>query len=157
MLPMTVLNNSGSLSLASPSSPTPEFSLEHHLKEMDIEDECWSPSPSFNDTKKVELITSSNKVLKANELKDSANVIDNHSAPPPMTTNKNSIAAITKVYDVDENTPMEKSHGGKESIIPRFYYAKGEPNARRLASERNRERMVSKQTCFLTFLYTIQS
>ncbi|KAH8550214.1 hypothetical protein BGW37DRAFT_558280 [Umbelopsis sp. PMI_123] len=148
MLPMTVLNNSGSLSLASPSSPTPEFSLEHHLKEMDIEDECWSPSPSFNDTKKVELITSSNKVLKANELKDSANVIDNHSAPPPMTTNKNSIAAITKVYDVDENTPMEKSHGGKESIIPRFYYAKGEPNARRLASERNRERMIEVNQLF---------
>jgi hypothetical protein len=143
--PMTVLINSTTTSLASPSSPTPEISLEQRLKEIEIEDECWSPSPSLIDDKKIELLAPSKTMLKGNDLKDDKpNTII--SLPASLSTpGDRQQSMISDTNCTEEKTKNVKCCKPKETTIPRFYYSKGEPNAKRLACERNRKRMVSRQ------------
>jgi hypothetical protein len=148
---MTVLINSTATSLASPSSPTPEFSLEQRLKQIEIEDECWSPSPSLNDDeKKIEFLVPSKNILKSIDFKeDELNTTISFPASLPSPEDQQ----VNVIDDTLCNKKKMKSENfckAKEATIPRFYYNKGEPNARRLACERNRERMVPRQD-FLGF------
>lgn len=142
---MTVLINSTATSLASPSSPTPEFSLEQRLKQIEIEDECWSPSPSLNDDEqKIELLVPSKTNLKAIDFKEDETVTT-VSLPAYLPSPED------RQVNVSDDTLCNKKKmkndkfcKAKETTIPRFYYNKGEPTARRLAFERNRERMVPR-------------
>lgn len=149
---MTVLVNSTATSLASPSSPTPEFSLEQRLKQLEIEDECWSPSPSLNDDeKKIDLLVPSKTTLKAIDFREDElnTTISLPTSLPSPDDQKVNVIDDTLCYK--KKMKNEKFCKAKESTIPRFYYNKGEPKARRLACERNRERMVPRQD-FLVFL-----
>ena len=149
---MTVLINSTATSLASPSSPTPEFSLEQRLKQIEIEDECWSPSPSLDDDeKRIELLVPSKTTLKAIGFKeDELNTTISLPASLPSPEDQQ-VNVIDDTLCNKKKMKNEKSCKAKEITIPRFYYNEGEPKARRLACERNRERMVPRQD-LLVFL-----
>ncbi|KAI9286129.1 hypothetical protein BC943DRAFT_359824 [Umbelopsis sp. AD052] len=139
--PMTVLINSTTTCLASPSSPTPEISLEQRLKDIEIEDECWSPSPSLYDDNKIELLAPSKITFKRNDLKhDTPNTMISVPALLSMTDDQK-LSTISDTPCAETKAKNEKCCKAKDSAIPRFYYNKGEPNSKRLACERNRERM----------------
>ncbi|KAI8581063.1 hypothetical protein K450DRAFT_299035 [Umbelopsis ramanniana AG] len=139
--PMSVLINSTTSCLASPSSPTPEISLEQRLKDIEIEDECWSPSPSLNDDNKIELPIPLKTMLKGNDLKDDKPNTTISLPASPSTPDDQQLSTISDTIRTEEKTKNKKCCELKESAIPKFYYSKGEPNAKRLACERNRERM----------------
>jgi hypothetical protein len=135
-IPHTITN----IPLTSPTSPTPEFSLVSSKKDIEIEDECWSPLPSFNAEGKIEVCFPLTSTTFENNGMPSAPIIATtpsaqHEAEGKMECFKEP----TKLHD-DEN--LKRNRRNKGSSIPRFYFSGGEPNAKCLANEKNRERIV---------------
>lgn len=126
--------------LISPTSPTPEFSLVSSKKDIELEDECWSPLPSFNAEGKLEVCFPLTSTTSEKNGMPGAPIIATTSPDQNKADGKmECFEEPTKVHD-DEN--LKRNRGNKGSSIRRFYFSGGEPNAKRLANEKNRERIV---------------
>jgi hypothetical protein len=143
------------ISLISPTSPTPEFSLVSSKKDIEPEDECWSPLPSFNAEGKLEVcfpLTSTTFEKKG--MPGAPIIVTTSSDQHKPEWKMECLEEPTKLHD-DEN--LKRNRRNKGSSIRRFYFSGGEPNAKLLANEKNRERIVGIKAFSVSWIFGLTS
>lgn len=121
--------------VSSPISPTPQMLQTGSARESDKDENCWSPLPSIS-SKQSTIEFMSVPLNDTSEITKGCH---------PDT--KHSLSFEKDVFV----SPLTETKERKS--IPRFYFRQGEPNAQRIAKERNAERLVSTvlfQYCRLT-------
>lgn len=142
LTPVDFSANHMNAAFPSPTSPTPEVTLATSLKEMDIEDECWSPLPSNSIDKNLGHLSPLKLTVEGNDkVSDDENI---HSFPSAQKNRIKSFKNFTPICQPEEKKCQQVPKFAP--TIPRFYFASGEPNARHLADVRRRERIVSTAT-----------
>ncbi|KAJ2962723.1 hypothetical protein NQZ79_g2186 [Umbelopsis isabellina] len=138
-------NASTAPSISSPISPTPEMLLTDSVRESDKDDYCWSPLPSLSSKQStIEFMSvpladiSENTKGGHQHTKHSLSFEDDEHLPKMLVTS----AVEEKDVSVSPTTETKE-----QNSIPRFYFRQGEPNAQRIAKERNIEKASVTRAC----------
>ncbi|KAG2175600.1 hypothetical protein INT43_001247 [Umbelopsis isabellina] len=126
-------------SISSPISPRPDMLLTISARESDKDDNCWSPLPSLS-SKQSTIEFMSVPLSDISEITKGSHQDTNHSLSSEDDESMPSRLS-TSVLEENNASISPSTETKEQNSIPRFYFRQGEPNAQRIAKERNVERL----------------